>query len=56
MNLITGRGSEIGDYLTTHPACSCISFTGGDTGLEIAKKVGEPVGGGVGIRRFMVHG
>ncbi len=31
-NLVTGRGSEIGDYLTTHPGVNCISFTGGDTG------------------------
>lgn len=31
-NLVTGRGSEIGDYLTQHPAVNCISFTGGDTG------------------------
>jgi len=38
INVITGRGSEIGDYLTTHPAVNCISFTGGDTGISIAKK------------------
>ena len=30
--LATGRGAEIGDYLTMHPAVNCISFTGGDTG------------------------
>ena len=30
--LAAGRGSEIGDYLTTHPLVNCISFTGGDTG------------------------
>ena len=32
-----GKGSEIGDYLTTHPLVNCISFTGGDTGalLEV---------------------
>ena len=29
-----GKGSEIGDYLTTHPLVNCISFTGGDTGLR----------------------
>jgi len=38
--MVTGRGSEIGDYLTMHPSVSCISFTGGDTGLSIAKKAG----------------
>ena len=34
IHVITGRGSEIGDYLTTHPLCNCISFTGGDTGAD----------------------
>ena len=40
-----GKGSEIGDFLTCHPAVNCISFTGGDTGLSISKKVsrqGQP--------------
>lgn len=32
VNLVTGKGSEIGDFLTSHPAINCISFTGGDTG------------------------
>eukprot|EP00890_Picochlorum_soloecismus_P003022 jgi/Picsp_1/3720/NSC_06556-R1_nadp-dependent glyceraldehyde-3-phosphate dehydrogenase len=40
LNVITGRGSEIGDYLTTHPDANCISFTGGDTGIDICKKAG----------------
>jgi len=38
LNLVTGRGSEIGDHLTTNPMCNCISFTGGDTGISISKK------------------
>ena len=38
INAVTGRGSDIGDYLTTHPKCNAISFTGGDTGLDICKK------------------
>ncbi|CAD7704305.1 unnamed protein product [Ostreobium quekettii] len=38
INLATGRGSEIGDYLTTHSSAGCISFTGGDTGIAICKK------------------
>lgn len=25
---VTGKGSEIGDYMTTHPGADCISFTG----------------------------
>lgn len=32
LSLATGRGSEIGDFLTQHPGVNCISFTGGDTG------------------------
>jgi glyceraldehyde-3-phosphate dehydrogenase (NADP+) len=40
LNAVTGRGSEIGDYLTTHPGVNCISFTGGDTGLDICRKAG----------------
>ena len=36
--LAAGRGSEIGDYLTTHPLVNCISFTGGDTGANPALK------------------
>jgi len=38
ISMVTGRGSEIGDYLTTHTGVDCISFTGGDTGISIAKK------------------
>ncbi|KAK9149814.1 hypothetical protein Scep_008571 [Stephania cephalantha] len=37
---ITGKGSEIGDFLTMHPGVKCISFTGGDTGIAISKKAG----------------
>ncbi|CAM6079290.1 unnamed protein product [Sphagnum tenellum] len=40
VNAITGKGSEIGDYTTTHPGINCISFTGGDTGIAISKKAG----------------
>lgn len=28
LQCITGKGSEIGDYMTTHPGVDCISFTG----------------------------
>ncbi|KAJ6434859.1 hypothetical protein OIU84_000159 [Salix udensis] len=37
---VTGKGSEIGDFLTMHPGVNCISFTGGDTGIAISKKAG----------------
>ena len=40
LQMITGRGGEIGDYLTTHAAVNAISFTGGDTGLAVARKAG----------------
>jgi glyceraldehyde-3-phosphate dehydrogenase (NADP+) len=38
--LRAGKGSEIGDFLTTHPSVNCISFTGGDTGISISHKAG----------------
>ena len=38
VNVVTGKGSEIGDVLTSHPDVNLISFTGGDTGLSVAKK------------------
>jgi len=40
VNMITGKGSEIGDYLVMHDAVNCISFTGGDTGISVSKKAG----------------
>ncbi|KAJ6673922.1 putative proteinDP-DEPENDENT GLYCERALDEHYDE-3-PHOSPHATE DEHYDROGENASE [Salix viminalis] len=45
---VTGKGSEIGDFLTMHPGVNCISFTGGDTGIAISKKAGNgPASNGV---------
>jgi glyceraldehyde-3-phosphate dehydrogenase (NADP+) len=39
LNVVVGRGSEIGDYIVTHPSIHMISFTGGTkTGLDIAQK------------------
>uniref|UniRef100_A0A9I9CJ89 NADP-dependent glyceraldehyde-3-phosphate dehydrogenase n=1 Tax=Cucumis melo TaxID=3656 RepID=A0A9I9CJ89_CUCME len=40
ISCVTGKGSEIGDFLTMHPGVDCISFTGGDTGIAISKKAG----------------
>jgi len=37
---ITGRGRDIGDLLTTHSLAKATSFTGGSTGLSVAKKAG----------------
>lgn len=39
LNVVTGKGSEIGDFLVTHPSIRMISFTGGTkTGQDIAQK------------------
>nr|XP_024400373.1 NADP-dependent glyceraldehyde-3-phosphate dehydrogenase-like isoform X2 [Physcomitrium patens] len=40
VSAITGKGSIIEDLLTTHPSISCISFTGGETGMAICRKAG----------------
>ncbi len=41
LNTVTGRGSEIGDYLVTHPMVDFISFTGSTAvGKRIARQVG----------------
>lgn len=41
LSVITGKGSEIGDTLVTHPAVRMVSFTGGlETGEAIARKAG----------------
>ncbi|MFX1323053.1 MAG: NADP-dependent glyceraldehyde-3-phosphate dehydrogenase [Promethearchaeota archaeon] len=41
VNIITGRGSEIGDYLTSHTSIDMIAFTGSsDTGKHLAKEAG----------------
>lgn len=38
LNVVTGKGSVLGDYLIEHPDIDMISFTGGsDTGKHIAK-------------------
>lgn len=39
LNVVTGRGSVIGDFIVTHPLIDMITFTGGtDTGKHIAKQ------------------
>ncbi|MDP2949570.1 MAG: NADP-dependent glyceraldehyde-3-phosphate dehydrogenase [Chloroflexota bacterium] len=41
MQVVTGRGSEIGDYLTTHPLVNMITFTGSSTiGWRLGKVTG----------------
>ncbi|XLU98857.1 hypothetical protein S245_013197, partial [Arachis hypogaea] len=41
INCVTGKGSEIGDFLIMHPDVNCINFTCGDTGIAISKKAME---------------
>lgn len=42
LNVIAGRGSEIGDYLVTHPTPSLISLTGStEVGQHVGKIAGE---------------
>jgi len=39
LNIITGRGSEIGDYVVTHPDINFINFTGStEVGISISEK------------------
>lgn len=39
LNLVTGKGSEIGDYVVTHPGINFINFTGStEVGLNISKQ------------------
>ncbi len=40
LNIVTGRGNEIGDYIVTHPGIDFINFTGStEVGLSISKQV-----------------
>lgn len=44
VNLITGRGSKLGDTLATHPLVDMISFTGSTTvGIKLSQKALEGV-------------
>lgn len=39
LNLVTGKGSEIGDYIVSHPDINFINFTGStEVGLSISEK------------------
>ncbi|EHJ52744.1 NADP-dependent glyceraldehyde-3-phosphate dehydrogenase [Streptococcus macacae] len=47
-NTITGRGSEIGDYIVEHPAVNFINFTG-------STPIGERIGRMAGMRPIMLE-
>ncbi|WP_424534014.1 aldehyde dehydrogenase family protein [Sphaerisporangium viridialbum] len=41
LQVVTGRGSRIGDYLVQHPGVDLITFTGSsETGADLARKAG----------------
>src|SRR6056297_2191383 len=41
LNIVTGKGSEIGDYIVSHPDINMVAFTGSSsTGKRIAEKAG----------------
>lgn len=42
VNVVAGRGSEIGDYFVEHPVPSLISFTGS---TEVGRRIGAVAGG-----------
>lgn len=42
LNVVAGRGSEIGDYIVTHPVSSLVSFTGS---TSVGRHIGELAGG-----------
>jgi len=40
LSVVTGKGAEIGDYITQHQHADIISFTGGSTGIRVARGAG----------------
>ena len=56
VNLLTGPGGEIGDYLVEHPKTRFISFTGSrDVGLRIFEKAAKVSKGQVWIKRVVAE-
>ncbi|KIL35017.1 1-pyrroline-5-carboxylate dehydrogenase [Cohnella kolymensis] len=56
INFIPGNGSEIGDYLTSHPKVRFISFTGSkEVGLRINKRAAETADGQIWIKRVVAE-
>ncbi|MGG4498489.1 L-glutamate gamma-semialdehyde dehydrogenase [Brevibacillus reuszeri] len=56
INLIPGNGSEVGDYLTTHPKTRFISFTGSkEVGLRINRLASEMADGQIWIKRLVAE-
>ncbi len=56
VNLITGPGSTVGNYLVEHPKTRFISFTGSkDVGLGIVERAGKTAPGQIWIKRVVAE-
>jgi len=56
VNLITGPGSTVGNYLVEHPQTRFISFTGSkDVGLGIIERAGKTAPGQIWIKRVVAE-
>lgn len=56
INFIPGSGSEIGDYLSTHPKTRFVSFTGSkEVGLRISRLAAETAEGQIWIKRVIAE-
>jgi 1-pyrroline-5-carboxylate dehydrogenase len=56
VNLVTGSGSVVGDYLVRHPKTRFISFTGSkEVGLNIVKQAAIPQEGQIWIKRVIAE-
>ncbi len=52
LSVVTGRGSEIGDYLVEHPTPKMVSFTGS---TEVGKRIGAIATGGEYLKRIALE-
>ncbi len=56
LQFLPGPGSEIGDYLVSHPAIDFISFTGSkDVGLRIVQRAGETKPGQRNVKKVIAE-
>ncbi|MEO0067925.1 MAG: L-glutamate gamma-semialdehyde dehydrogenase [candidate division WOR-3 bacterium] len=56
VNLVTGPGSTVGNYLVEHPKTRFISFTGSkDVGLGIIERAGKTAPGQIWIKRVVAE-
>lgn len=56
VNLVTGPGPKVGDYLVRHPKTRFISFTGSkEVGLKISEEAGKHYEGQIWIKRVVAE-